>query len=189
MKTTSKASPQNLISTFASIFAALTTLSIIACTGKTNDTLTPFRKYANSGKGTQQKVDQKATQAALADGVLIAFDQDSVLKSATPDGVAFGARLKVNSKFPIYWNHAFKVKVGQALDPVQLDSSHGLGDLDLSLAVTVKRVNPTDKKTAQGFLVLQYELKQIKNENNLGKRSYLLSLVDLNRLKSTQPIY
>ena len=181
---------QNLfMNSKVSLLLAFSVIFVLGCTGKQGETITPFKKFVNTGKTSQQKVDKKASKEALTDGVLVDFDQDSTLKSATADGVAFGARLKVNTKFPIYWNHTFKLKVGQSLGPIQLDSSHGLGDLDLSLSVLARRVNKSDKKNTQGHLILQYELKQTKDDADLSKKSYLLAIIDLNRLKSTKPLY
>lgn len=188
------------------IACVFTIAFIAACSGKSSDTITPFRKFSDTGRSTQQqKVNSKATRAAQSDGVLLSIEPDSVLKSAATEGVAFTAKLKVNNQLPIFWSHTFKLKVGESLDAIQLDDSHGLGDYNLSLSVKARRIvkKITDKssdeegtgtdgitaeKNPQGYLVLQYELKQIKNENELAKKSYLLAIVDLSHLKSTKPL-
>jgi hypothetical protein len=56
------------------------------------------------------------------------------------------------------------------------------------LKLTVKRIEKSKSKTDLGYLVLTYELQRIGNQQDPSKRSYLLVIIEVNKIMNSKPV-
>lgn len=162
----------------------------VACMKSSSDSM-PIKK-ATGPSGGQQKVDEKASQAALKDQVLVTLENKSFqVTAANLKAVAVMAQLKVNAKVPLVWKMTHKLELGKDLQesaPQVLPSSHDLGDEKLGMSVTAQRVLKTEKADDLGYLVLKFQLGRVADDQDKTVKSYLLVLLDANKVKNPSAI-
>jgi hypothetical protein len=159
-----------------------------ACTNKAEGD-TPI-KQGNPGKPGSEKPDKKSIEAALNDKVLLQLFEGSIIKAANSEVVTFYAKLIPNNDKTniITWGRGISVKIGESAGPFTYDGAYGLDALNLGLKLTVKRIEKSKSKTDLGYLVLTYELQRIGNQQDPSKRSYLLVIIEVNKIMNSKPV-
>lgn len=158
-----------------------------SCAGR-DEGSTPINKGTGGNGGGSLKPDEKAIQAALNDRVLLQIDKLSELTAVDDkkSAIKVSLRLKVNVKTDFdFWRPQFTIAKGEEKAAVICSEEFcDLGEENLKLSVVPIRLAKAENADSLGYLVLKFELKREEEENQKTKKSLLVVLIDLDRVKN-----
>ncbi len=170
------------------IFVLVFSFFHLACSGLEEEQVIPIKKYGGGAGGGAQKPDQKASDQALKDEVLLTFQTlDSKVISLNEKVVVLKSELKVNKKLELPWRSVFKIKIGDSQD-LELPEDFGLIDFKLGLKVRADRIKKDQNKNDAGYLVLSYQLGRVTDSEDQTKKSLTMVLIDLNKWKTSKAV-